>query len=189
MSDGSRPFVCGTRDFATRECERSKSTCSIPAPCPSRCGPRCRRQPRDAHSRSVADVSAMGLARKRPICVDRLRDPRRRKSRVDRQPICSGSFAPVYPDSGSEWIDERVSLSPLGFNRSILDSEASAERFSRAGRAGVVLRFGGFYGHDAFQTTEMISTSGKAGRCCQVHRVPISRRSPMTTRRLPSPPL
>jgi 2-alkyl-3-oxoalkanoate reductase len=41
------------------------------------------------------------------------------------------SFAPVYPDNGSEWIDERVSLSPLGFNRSILDAEASAERFSR----------------------------------------------------------
>jgi 2-alkyl-3-oxoalkanoate reductase len=35
------------------------------------------------------------------------------------------SFAPVYPDSGSEWIDEQVSLSPLGFNRSILDAEAS----------------------------------------------------------------
>jgi nucleoside-diphosphate-sugar epimerase len=66
------------------------------------------------------------------------------------------SFAPVYPDSGGEWIDERVSLSPVGFNRSILDAEASAERFSQAGRAGVVLRFGGFYGHDAFQTTEMI---------------------------------
>jgi len=49
-----------------------------------------------------------------------------------------------------------VSLSPLGFNRSILDAEASAERFAQAGRAGVVLRFGGFYGHDAFQTTEMI---------------------------------
>ena len=32
------------------------------------------------------------------------------------------SFAPVYADSGSEWIDERVSLSPLGFNRSILDA-------------------------------------------------------------------
>ena len=66
------------------------------------------------------------------------------------------SFAPVYRDNGSEWIDERVSLSPVGFNRSILDAEASAERFSQAGRAGVVLRFGGFYGHDAFQTTEMI---------------------------------
>jgi nucleoside-diphosphate-sugar epimerase len=66
------------------------------------------------------------------------------------------SFAPVYPDSGGEWIDERVSLSTVGFNRSILDAEASAERFSQAGRAGVVLRFGGFYGHDAFQTSEMI---------------------------------
>jgi len=71
------------------------------------------------------------------------------------------SFAPVYPDSGSEWIDERVSLSPVGFNRSILDAEASAEWFSQAGRAGVVLRFGGFYGHDAFQTTEMIKYTRK----------------------------
>ena len=71
------------------------------------------------------------------------------------------SFAPVYPDSGSEWIDERVSLSPVGFNRSILDAEASAERFSEAGRTGIVLRFGGFYGHDAFQTIEMIKYTRK----------------------------
>ena len=66
------------------------------------------------------------------------------------------SFAPVYPDCGSEWISETTPLSPLRFNRTILDAEAAARRFSQAGRTSVVLRFGAFYGPDAFQTIEMI---------------------------------
>src|SRR6476660_4705762 len=66
------------------------------------------------------------------------------------------SFAPVYPESGSQWIDEQVPLSPLGFKRSILDAEASAERFCQAGRAGVVLRLGGFFFFNESATTEMI---------------------------------
>jgi nucleoside-diphosphate-sugar epimerase len=68
------------------------------------------------------------------------------------------SFAPVYPDRGDEWIDENVPLRPSKYNRTVLDAEASAERFSRAGGAGVVLRYGGFYGHDAFQTEAFIKS-------------------------------
>jgi len=68
------------------------------------------------------------------------------------------SFAPVYPDRGDQWIDESVPLSPVRYNRTVLDAEASAARFSRSGGAGVVLRFGGFYGRDALQTDAFIQS-------------------------------
>ena len=68
------------------------------------------------------------------------------------------SFAPVYPDRGDQWIDESVPLSPSKYNRTVLDAEASAARFSHSGGAGVVLRFGGFYGHDALQTEAFIQS-------------------------------
>lgn len=67
------------------------------------------------------------------------------------------SFAPAYPDSGDDWIDETVPLRPVRYNRSVMDAEASAARFSQHGRSGVVLRFGAFYGSDAVQTTDLIA--------------------------------
>jgi nucleoside-diphosphate-sugar epimerase len=60
------------------------------------------------------------------------------------------SFAPAYEDGGERWIDEQWPLRPTAYNRTVLDAEASAARFTAAGREGVVLRFGGFYGPDAF---------------------------------------
>jgi nucleoside-diphosphate-sugar epimerase len=66
------------------------------------------------------------------------------------------SFAPVYPDRGDRWIDETTTIEPVKYNRTIADAEASVDRFSRSGRTGVTLRFGGFYGPDAAQTIEMI---------------------------------
>ncbi len=66
------------------------------------------------------------------------------------------SFAPAYPDRGDRWIDETIPLSPVSYNLSLADAEASADRFTRRGRAGVVLRFGAFYGPDAMQTIEMV---------------------------------
>lgn len=59
------------------------------------------------------------------------------------------SFAPVYPDRGDEWIDESMPLAPARYNRSILDAEQSANRFTKNGGTGVVLRFGAMYGPDA----------------------------------------
>jgi nucleoside-diphosphate-sugar epimerase len=59
------------------------------------------------------------------------------------------SFAPVYQDRGSDWIDETVPIEPVDYNRSIADAEASALRFAASGGEGVVLRFGAFYGPDA----------------------------------------
>jgi len=66
------------------------------------------------------------------------------------------SFAPVYPDCGDRWIDETVPIKPVRYNRTVADAEASAEGFTESGRVGIVLRFGAFYGADAFQTVDFI---------------------------------
>jgi nucleoside-diphosphate-sugar epimerase len=69
------------------------------------------------------------------------------------------SFAPIYADGGDAWIDETWPVRPTRYNRSVLDAERSAERFAAAGGAGVVLRFGGFYGPDAFHMREMLDVA------------------------------
>jgi nucleoside-diphosphate-sugar epimerase len=66
------------------------------------------------------------------------------------------SFAPVYPDRGAQWIDETIPIAPVRYNRTVADAEASVERFSARGGVGTALRFGAFYGPDAWQTRDMI---------------------------------
>jgi nucleoside-diphosphate-sugar epimerase len=66
------------------------------------------------------------------------------------------SFAPVYPDRAAQWIDEATPIAPVAYNRTIADAEAHASAFSGDGRAGIVLRFGAFYGADAAQVAELI---------------------------------
>ncbi len=66
------------------------------------------------------------------------------------------SFAPIYPDGGDEWLDESAPVRPVSYNRSVLDAEAAAERFTQQGRTGVVLRFAYFYGPDSSLVLEMI---------------------------------
>ena len=60
------------------------------------------------------------------------------------------SFAPVYEDGGAEWIDESWPQRPTPYNRTVLDAERSANRFTTSGGTGVVLRFAAFYGADPF---------------------------------------
>lgn len=60
------------------------------------------------------------------------------------------SFAPVYEDGGDRWIDETWPVRPAPYNRTVLDAEQSAARFTAQGGTGVVLRFAGFYGPDQF---------------------------------------
>ena len=60
------------------------------------------------------------------------------------------SFAPVYDDGGERWIDEDWPIRPAPYNRTVLDAEQSAARFTASGRVGIVLRFAGFYGSDDF---------------------------------------
>jgi len=62
----------------------------------------------------------------------------------------------IYPDQGGAWIDESTPAQPMAFNRSALDAEASAERFTEGGGVGVALRFAAFYGPDSPQTLDLI---------------------------------
>lgn len=77
--------------------------------------------------------------------------------RCDVGTLIQESFALAYPDRGDRWIDERTALVPAAYNKTVLDAEASVNRFSGAGRTGVVLRFAAFYGPDAMQVQSYIS--------------------------------
>jgi nucleoside-diphosphate-sugar epimerase len=70
------------------------------------------------------------------------------------------SFAPIYEDGGDRWIDESWPVRPAPYNRTILDAERVAMRFSEEGGEGVILRFASFYGPDAM-LREMIATAKK----------------------------
>jgi nucleoside-diphosphate-sugar epimerase len=65
----------------------------------------------------------------------------------------------VYADAGSQWITEEAPTDDgeSEILRSALDGEKEAERFSKAGGRGIVLRFGGFYGAESSLTANMIS--------------------------------
>lgn len=66
------------------------------------------------------------------------------------------SFAPIYPDCGSEWIDESTPTKPVEYNRAVLDAEAAAQRFGERGGVGIALRFAFFYGPDSPMTLDTI---------------------------------
>ncbi|HET7462450.1 MAG TPA: NAD-dependent epimerase/dehydratase family protein [Longimicrobium sp.] len=68
------------------------------------------------------------------------------------------SFAPIYADGGDGWIDEGSPVRPSRYNRSVLDAEAAARRFTDAGRTAVVLRFGAFYGPDDAVTRQLVDS-------------------------------
>jgi nucleoside-diphosphate-sugar epimerase len=56
----------------------------------------------------------------------------------------------TYPSRGDEWIDEDVPLDvPNAFGTAVA-AEESVRRFTDAGGTGVALRFGQFYGPDAY---------------------------------------
>jgi nucleoside-diphosphate-sugar epimerase len=67
------------------------------------------------------------------------------------------SFAPIYADAGDRWIDESSPVQPARYNRSVIDAESNAARVTSAGRTGVVLRFGGFYGPNDPFVPQMVS--------------------------------
>jgi nucleoside-diphosphate-sugar epimerase len=62
------------------------------------------------------------------------------------QRLVQESFAPIYVDGGDAWVDESSPMRPGRYNRSVLDAERQAGTLTRAGRAGVVLRFAFLYG-------------------------------------------
>jgi nucleoside-diphosphate-sugar epimerase len=69
----------------------------------------------------------------------------------------------VYPDRGDQWIDERIEPQPNAVTQSALEAEANLERFTSAGRTGVVLRFAQFYGPGATHSVEMVRLAAKFG--------------------------
>lgn len=66
------------------------------------------------------------------------------------------SIAFIYADRGDRWIDEDVPLDPPPLGRGNQAAEAQAQRFTDAGRTGVVLRFGQFYAREAAHTRYMV---------------------------------
>jgi nucleoside-diphosphate-sugar epimerase len=67
------------------------------------------------------------------------------------------SVSMVYPDRGDEWIDEDVEPDPYPNARGNLAAEASAARFGEAGRTGIVLRLGLFYGPGARHSEQFLA--------------------------------
>lgn len=66
------------------------------------------------------------------------------------------SFAPAYPDYGDGWVEETMAIQPIQYNRSLLEAEAAAMRFTDGGDTGVILRFALFYGADSAFTRDTI---------------------------------
>jgi nucleoside-diphosphate-sugar epimerase len=74
------------------------------------------------------------------------------------QRMIQESFAPIYADGGSAWLDESSPVRPERYNRSTLDAERQADRMSRSGWIGVVVRFGMLYGPGDEATAQMIES-------------------------------
>jgi nucleoside-diphosphate-sugar epimerase len=71
--------------------------------------------------------------------------------------VVQESVSMLYPDRGAQWIDEDVPPDSYPMAQGNLAAEANARRFSEAGRAGVVLRFGWFYGPGAAHSEEFLA--------------------------------
>ncbi|HEX6254894.1 MAG TPA: NAD(P)-dependent oxidoreductase [Euzebyales bacterium] len=68
------------------------------------------------------------------------------------------ALAFVYPDRGTEWIDERAPLDPPSFAAASAVAEAHAARFGEGGGTGIALRFGAFYAADSAQIALLVRT-------------------------------
>jgi nucleoside-diphosphate-sugar epimerase len=71
--------------------------------------------------------------------------------------VLQESVSMLYPDRGSDWIDEHVPTDRFPMARANLAAEANANRFSAAGGTGIVLRFGWFYGPGARHSEQLIA--------------------------------
>lgn len=75
------------------------------------------------------------------------------------------SVCMIYRDRGDRWIDETWPTDDFPAARSNLAAEASARRFTAAGGAGAVLRFGWFYGPGATHSEEFLALARGRGIC------------------------
>ena len=68
----------------------------------------------------------------------------------------------VYPDSGQAWIDAQTRPpEPIAFLCSTMDAEAEVHRFAEAGRRGITLRMGNFYGPESGHTQDTLAYARK----------------------------
>ena len=69
----------------------------------------------------------------------------------------------VYADGGESWLSENAQTDDgwIALLRATLEGEREADRFTKQGGRGVVLRFGGFYGVDAPSTIETVDLMRK----------------------------
>lgn len=70
--------------------------------------------------------------------------------------VLQESVSMVYPDRGADWVNEDVPADRFPLARANLAAEANTQRFSDAGRVGVVLRFGWFYGPGARHSEQLL---------------------------------
>jgi nucleoside-diphosphate-sugar epimerase len=66
------------------------------------------------------------------------------------------SISFMYADGGDRWLDESEPIDPPPGIDAVAVAEANATRFTDAGRIGIVLRFGLFYGARSAHTDEFI---------------------------------
>jgi nucleoside-diphosphate-sugar epimerase len=71
--------------------------------------------------------------------------------RVVQESVCM-----LYQDSGAGWVDEDMPVDAYPMARGNLAAEAGTQRFSEAGGAGIVLRFGWFYGPGATHSEQLL---------------------------------
>jgi nucleoside-diphosphate-sugar epimerase len=89
------------------------------------------------------------------------------------------SIAFLYADGGDRLLDESAPVDAAGVTSAALAAEAEAARFAEHGGAGVVLRFGQFYGFDSAHTVAAIQAA-RAGAPVELGP-PSAYRSSITT--------
>jgi nucleoside-diphosphate-sugar epimerase len=65
----------------------------------------------------------------------------------------------VYPDSADRWLDARTPPDRTRLLESSLLAEAEVQRFTAAGKRGIVLRMGAFYGSGSASTRSLLRTA------------------------------
>lgn len=70
--------------------------------------------------------------------------------------VVQESVSMLYRDQGARWVDEDAPIDNYPLTRGNVAAESNANRFTRNGGAGVVLRFGWFYGPGATHSEQLL---------------------------------
>lgn len=93
----------------------------------------------------------------------------------------------IYVDRGAEWIDEGCPVDSGPALVSMLDAEAHVQRFTAAGRVGITLRNGLFYGPECQSVSDALELAKRASPPPSDRRTATRPRSTSTTSRQPRP--